>query len=137
MPTNVRFTATVDGDGIVVWNVEGQPAKHHRTRVEAAAPPERIRLSIDDQTNRGLRFDCSFPFQVWEQEGCPPAQILTNQIQVISCNPENVEIRDKNTGPERRLRYRLNVVDRNGNPVPCDPIIENGGGGSGIDAGGG
>jgi hypothetical protein len=40
-------------------------------------------------------------------------------------------IRDLNTGPERTLRYQLNVIDKDGNPHPCDPIILNGGAGPG------
>ena len=131
MSTKIELTAKPNGTN-VEWEIDGGPAKSHKTKVNKGAAPETIKFKLDDQTKLKLRFDCSFPFQVWENEGCPPACLETDQIAVVACSPDTVTIVDVNTGPERTLHYQLNVVSQEG-ACPCDPIIENGGGGTGFD----
>ena len=129
MSTKVELTAKLAG-GKVEWEIDNGPAKDHKTKVNKGAPPETIDFKLKDKSKKGLRFDCSFPFQVWEDEGCPPARLDTDQISVIACSPDQGTIVDLNTGAERTLRYQLNVVGDDG-ACPCDPIISNGGGGQG------
>jgi len=132
MATNVEFTARMEG-GEVVWDgPDGNPAKHHKLQVGRGAPPETIEFKLKDKTGLGLRFDESAPFQVWEQEGCPPPGINTDQIEVVHGAPDKVRIVNRNTGPGRTLQYQLNIVDRSGQTQPCDPIIRNDGGGPGF-----
>jgi hypothetical protein len=135
MGTKVEFTAKVQ-DGALVWEADDKPAKHHETKVDHGAKPEEIEFRIKSHKSAKdlkLRIDCSRPFQVAVDNGhCPPAGIDTDQIEVLSCDVDSVKVRDLNTGPEQTLRYQLNVVDKDGNPQHCDPIIRNGGGGPGI-----
>ena len=132
MAQEVTFTASI-ANGAVAWEVNGAPAKEHRTRIPPGSKPQKIRFIIDDNSGRSLRFDCGFPFQISEQAGCPPPEeIASNQVEVLSCQPKRLVIRDRNTGDRRDLHYQLNVVDKHGNRAPCDPIIENGGGGTGV-----
>ncbi len=134
MGQDVEFTARMDG-GNVAWDAsDGKPAKAHRIDVGASAPPERIQFKIRDKTTLKLKFDTGSPIDVWEQAGCPPSGIDTDQIEIIDCNPNKLTIRSLNTGAPRTLQYQLNVVADDGSKHPCDPIIKNGGGGSGVDA---
>ena len=134
MGKQVEFTAKLAA-GIVSWEAAGNPAKDHKTKIDKGAKPEKIELRISsDDSARGLelQIDSSRPFQVWEDDRqCPPEGIRTDQIEVLSCDLDRMTIRDLNTGPERTLRYQLNVIDKDGNPHPCDPIILNGGAGPG------
>ena len=132
MPTNVQFTARVDGQ-VVVWDDPlGKPAKSHQLRVPKGAPPEKIEFRLKDKTGLGLSFDQSDPFQAWEQAGCPPAGVNTDQIEIVQCTPDSLQIVSRNTGPARVLQYQLNVVGADSAPWPCDPIIKNEGGGPGF-----
>lgn len=132
MAKDIEFTARIE-NGAIVWDCpNGKPAKDHMTHVAKGSPPEEINFKLKDKTNLDLRFDCSFPVQVWEQNGCPPAKLDSDQIQVISCNRDGVSIVDLNTGPPRKLHYQLNVIGKDGAEHPCDPIIDNGGGGPGV-----
>lgn len=133
MGQDVEFTARLNG-GSVEWDADdGKPAKNHRVNVGAGARPERIDFKIRDQTGLQLQFDTAAPIDVWEQVGCPPSGIATDQIEVRDCNPNKLTIRSLNTGPARTLQYQLNVIAKDGSRRPCDPIIDNGGGGPGID----
>ena len=133
MGQDVEFTARMDG-GSVAWDgADGKPAKNHRLDVGQGAPAERIQFKIRDRTGLNLGFDTAAPIDVWEQAGCPPAGVNTDQIEIIDCNPNKLTIRNLNTGPERTLHYQLNVVASNGDKHPCDPIIKNGGGGRGVE----
>ena len=133
MGQDVEFTARMNG-GAVEWDADdGNPAKHHRVQVGAGARPERIAFKIKDQTGLQLQFDAASPIDIWEQAGCPPPGVATDQIQIVDSNPNKLTIRSLNTGPARTLQYQLNVVARDGSRHPCDPIIDNGGGGPGVD----
>lgn len=132
MGQDVEFTARLNG-GTVEWDTdEGKPAKSHRTDVGHGAPPETIQFRIRDRSGLKLRFDTAAPIDVWEQSGCPPTGVNTDQVEVVNCNPNKLTIRSLNTGPERTLQYQLNVVAEDGSRHPCDPIIKNGGGGPGV-----
>lgn len=132
MPTDVEFTARIES-GAVVWDgPDGNPAKAHKLHVGKGAPPQTIDFKLKDNTGLGLRFDDNDPFHVWENEGCPPAGIDTDQIQVVHCDPNKVRVVNANTGPARTLQYQLNVVAKDGTQCPCDPIMQNDGGGPGF-----
>jgi hypothetical protein len=131
MGKDVEFTARID-NGAVVWEVDGKAAKDHKTHVDKGASPEEIEFKLNDKTKLGLRFDCSRPLQLWEQQGCPPVGLDSDQIEVIACSRDKVTVLDLNTGPERSLQYQLNVVGKDGKEHHCDPIITNGGGGPGL-----
>ena len=131
MSKQVEFSARIEA-GEVVWEgPDGKPAKTHRLHVAKGEPPQVIEFTFKDKTRLGLGFDQDAPFQVWEKEGCPPAGIDTDQIEVVHCSPSKVRIVNRNTGPARSLQYQLNVVATDGKAWPCDPIIDNDGGGSG------
>ena len=129
MPNTVEFTARKEGDEVVWDDPDGNPAKHHRTHVPKGHPPHHIDFTFKDKTGLGLRFDESDPFHVWENDGCPPPGIATDQIDVVHSDPGKVRILNRNSGPQRTLRYQLNVVAKDGQRWPCDPIIDNDGGG--------
>ena len=129
MGQDVEFTAHIDGGSVAWESSDGKPAKNHRVDIAAGAPPEKIQFKIRDHTDFKLRFDTSAPIDVWEQEGCPPAGVNTDQIEVLDCNPNKLTIRSLNTGPARTLQYRPNVIGEDGGRHDCDPIIKNGGGG--------
>ena len=132
MGKDVEFTARMQS-GTVVWDSpDGKPAKDHKTHIDKGAPPETIDFKLKDKTGLGLAFDIDGPIFVWEQEGCPPTGINTDQIEVTDCTPGKLTVRDMNTGPERTMRYQLNVVASDGSQHPCDPIVSNGGGGPGF-----
>ena len=136
MARKIKFKAKWDGATVGWESTDGKPAKDHKTKIDHGADPEEIELKIlVDQSAKSLklRIDCGHPFQVWEDESCcPPAGIGTDQITVLSCDVDSVTISDSNTGQECTLRYQINVVDKEGNSHPCDPIIQNGGGGPGF-----
>jgi hypothetical protein len=132
MAKDVEFTARVEG-GTVVWDCpDGKPAKEHKTHVDKGAPPEKIDFRLKDKTGLGLAFDSVSPIHAWEQEGCPPSGLETDQIEVKDCKSGRLTIVDRNTGPERTIHYQLNVVAQDGSSHPCDPIIQNGGAGPGF-----
>jgi hypothetical protein len=132
MPREVEFIARTEG-GAVVWDdPDGNPAKQHKMRVAKGAPPQNIDFKVKDKTGLNLRIDQNDPFHVWENEGCPPPGIATDQIEVVNCAADKIRIRNSNTGPERTLQYQINVVAKDGTAWPCDPIIINDGGGPGF-----
>jgi hypothetical protein len=129
MTKHVEFTARKEG-GAVIWDgPDGKPAKDHKLHVPKGAPPLEIEFRLNDKTGLGLQFDHGGSFHVWEQGGCPPPGIDTDQIDVTHSASDKVRIVNRNTGPARTLQYLLNVVDKDGNSWPCDPIINNDGGG--------
>ena len=131
MARQIEFTARLDG-GTVVWDgPDGRPAKHHKIQVGRRAPPETFHFKLKDRTGLRLRFAAD-PFQVWENDGSPPLGIATDQIEVEPIGSDKLQVVSKNTGAERTLRYQLNVITEDGQPVPCDPIIKNEGGGPGF-----
>jgi hypothetical protein len=131
MGKDVEFVARMD-NGSVVWEDEhGNPAKDHKVHVAKGAAPLKINFKLKDKTKLGLRFDCSMPLQLWEQDGCPPAGIDSDQVQVLACDRDKVTIVDLNTGAARELHYQLNFVGSDGSKHACDPIVDNGGGGPG------
>ena len=136
MARSIEFIARLE-NGAVVWaSSDGTPAKDHKVTIGHGADPEKIKIVINaDQSARDLklRVDTGEPFQVHEDPtSCPASGIDTDQIELLASNPDHVTVRSRNTGAARMLRYQVNVVDKNGNPHPCDPIIENNGGGPGI-----
>lgn len=136
MAQSIEFIARIE-NGAVVWaSSDGTPAKNHKVTIGQGANPEKIKIVINsDESAKDLklRVDHRDPFQVHEDgTRCPPSGIHTDQIELLPGGSDHVTVRSRNTGAPRTLRYQVNVVDKNGNPHPCDPIIENNGGGPGI-----
>jgi hypothetical protein len=130
MPTSIEFTARME-DGTVVWeDPDGNPAKFHRLHVPKGHPSQIIDFTIKDETGLALRFDHTDAFHVWESEGCPPPGIDTDQVDLLSADPGKIRILNRNSGSARTLQYQLNVVGKDGKNWPCDPIIDNNGGGN-------
>ena len=128
MPNSVEFTARLDGDEVVWDGPDGNPAKSHKLHVPKGHPKHTIDFTIKDETGLGLKFADSDAFHVWEQDGCPPPGIDTDQIELVHANPNKVQVLNRNTA-DRTLHYVLNVVGKDGKKWPCDPIIKNDGGG--------
>jgi hypothetical protein len=132
MPMKVEFTARLDA-GNVTWDgPDGKPAKSHELHIGKGEPPQTIEFRLKDKTGLGLSFDEQSAFQIWEQDGCPPPGIATDQVELAQASSDTVRITNRNTGPERTLQYQLNVVGADGKKWPCDPIIRNDGGGPGF-----
>ena len=136
MAQSVDFVGNLE-NGVVVWTTsDGKPAKGHNMAIAPGEQPEKIKIVInsgESAKHLKLRVDTNNPFQVHEDpNSCPPSGIHTDQIDEVQGNPDHVTLRSLNTGDARKLRYQVNVVDKDGNPHPCDPIIENGGGGPGL-----
>jgi hypothetical protein len=130
MSLKIEFTARNQG-GAVVWDgPDGQPAKGHRIHVPKGHPEHEIEFTINDKTGLGLGFDEHNAFHVWENEGCPPPGIATDQIELVQASGDKVRILNRNSGPARTLQYQLNVIGKDGQNWPCDPIIDNDGGGN-------
>ena len=137
MAQSIEFVADLE-NGVVVWAAsDGTPAKDHKLTIGHGAKAEKIKIVISSSRNAQdlkLRVDTANPFQVHEDaNACPQSGIHTDQIELIDANPDHVTVRSLNTGAARQLRYQVNVVDKNGNAHPCDPIIENKGGGPGFE----
>ena len=135
MGQKIEFTASVQ-DGAVVWSgPDGKPAKDHKVAIAHGAPLDQIEIRIKSDKSAkdlGLCIDTSAPFQVAQDNGqCPPQGINTDQIELVGCDSDSVTISNKNSYA-CTLRYQVNVVDKDGNPCPCDPIIQNGGAGPGM-----
>lgn len=134
--TDIKFTARLEG-GVVVWDApDGKPAKDHKTKIDEGAAPEEIEIKIksdESVKDLGLKIHSVTPINVALDDGnCPANGINSTQIQLVSSDDDRVTIKDLNTGDACTLRYQVNVVDKDQNPHPCDPIIQNGGGGSGL-----
>lgn len=135
MATQVAFTARLE-NGQVVWDgPDGKPAKDHRIAIAKFAPPELIHVSIkSDQSVKplALQIDSATPLHVSIDNGaCPSAGIDTDQITLVQQGGDQLIMKNLNTGDPCTLRYQVNVVDSDGNPHPCDPILQNGGAGPG------
>lgn len=135
MGQKVEFIASVE-NGTVVWSgPDGKPAKDHKLKIGQGAPLDQIEIRIKSDKSAkdlGLCIDTRGPFQVAQDNGqCPPQGINTDQIEFVSCDSDSVTISNKNS-TACTLRYQVNVLDKDGNQCPCDPIIQNDGPGSGM-----
>ena len=128
MARKVEFEAHVHGDEVVWHSPDGRPAKDHKLHVAHGEPAHTIEFKLNDKTGLGLSFDQADPIHVWEKDGCPPAGIDTDQIEVVSAESQDLTVLNRNTGHPRTLQYQLNVVTADGKHCPCDPIIKNDGG---------
>jgi hypothetical protein len=132
MPSEIEFTARMEGADVVWDGPDGKPAKDHKFHVAKGAPPETIEFKLKDKTGLSLQFKEEDAFQAWEKQGCPPPGIDTDQIQLLDSKPDKVRVVNLNTGPQRTLQYQLNAVGKDGKEWPCDPIMQNDGGGPGL-----
>lgn len=134
----VKVRATTDDLGAVDFEVDGVKAQHSRLKLDKDSGPHAIDFELHDQTGKGLMFQTGDPIWVGENVPCPPEPgVNSGQMSVTGCVPQTLSTLNQNSGNARELRYQLNFVAADGSPLNCDPIIENGGGGSGVDGGGG
>lgn len=122
-----------DDNGEIKWTVEVKTTGHgNGSKVELPKGDGfRIIFKLVNQDHLDVRFDASDPIYVREGGGtfCP-SKLDSDQIMIDRCEAEELEIIDWNFGVARELYYQLNFVTETGGPVnPCDPIIDNGGGG--------
>ena len=136
MGQKVEFTASVENGNLVWAGPDGKPAKDHKLNIAQGAPRQEIEIKIkSDQSAKqlGLQVDTNAPLHVAQDNGqCPSNGIDTDQIKLVSCDANSVTISNENSGNPCTLRYQVNVIDKEGNQCPCDPIIQNGGAGPGM-----
>jgi hypothetical protein len=125
---DVKVTATLGAAGIE-WDIDGAKPNASCTDFKRKSGSHKVEFKFDDKTEGGLRFDCSSPIWVNENTSgsCPPPGVHTDQIEVISCDPDELTILNKNEGVARTLHYQLNFVDGAGHRIHVDPEFKNGG----------
>ena len=125
----IEVKAVANGHSID-WEVDRKKPEQARLKLDRNSGGHEITFDLDpDQAlkNRGLRFQCAAPIFVHDEVATCPNSGVDKQIDVLECSRGTLKIFDKNTGPEKLLRYQLNFVESNGGAQVCDPIIENGG----------
>jgi len=119
--------------------VFGRPAGYWGTGFGHLIPAGRHKLDFRDQPGglidfqlskgvikRGYHFDTSEPIWVGQDTGaCPPTTHCHPDIEIVSVTIDCLTVNNAKSSGHVRLRYQLNVLDRSGNRVPIDPIIEN------------
>ncbi len=126
----VEVTATESGGSISYTHVVRSHNNNGKVDLPKDSGPYKIVFSLDDDTNRGLRFDAAAPFYCdVTQGGRCPSSVNRQQIMVASCEDDKLTVVDWNYGTPMELHYQLNFTDGNGVAVKeYDPIIQNGGG---------
>lgn len=129
---DVKITASALADGTIGWDIDGKKPKDSRITLGAGSGKHQLDFRLKDDAEGGLAFNVDDPIWVGEDCPCPPPQGLnTDQIEVVDCSPGKLSVIDSNSGRARELRYQLNFISADGRPAKCDPVITNGGGGSG------
>ena len=128
MNRNIKVGAKAGSGGAIDWEIDGKKAKDSRIDFKKDDLDVVVKFKLDDDTDRGLRFDTQSPIWVHENEHgqCPPNGASDEQIEVLSCDGDTLELINKNA-KESTLRYQLNFVDQGNNAQPCDPEFKNGG----------
>lgn len=121
------------GNGKIEWALVSKTIGHGTGDKIKLDPGEGYTITFDlvNQERLDVRFDASSPIFVREGSGtfCP-TKLDSKQIMIDSCSAKQLVVIDWNFGNKRDLHYQLNFVTETGQPVdPCDPIIQNGGGG--------
>jgi hypothetical protein len=132
MPTmNLKVRAFIDDTDSIDFDIDGVKAKHARLRLGRNTGEHAIHFRVLDHSGRGLRFDTADPIWVDEDGPCPPSPgISSDQLGVTGCTADALSTTNANSGRARELRYQLNFIANDGSRASCDPIIDNGGGGS-------
>jgi len=88
-----------------------------------------MRFKLEDRTGLILVFAAD-PF--WVQEGtiCPTTEIYNQNFEVIKNDNCSIDVLNYNC-EKKDYKYSLQIVDDSTppRPYPCDPTIQNGGGG--------
>ena len=128
MSKNVKVEARAGNGGVIDWKIDGTKAKDSKIDFKKDDVDVEVKFKLEDDTNRGLRFDTRSPIWVHENEHgqCPPDGASDDQIEVLSCDDDSLKLINKNA-KESTLRYQLNFVDDGNNAQPCDPEFKNGG----------
>lgn len=129
---NVKIHAQPDPSGKPAFLVDGMNPMNAKLMFDKGVGGDDIAFNLQDDSGRGLRFDSDDPIWVDEDAPCPPTPgLTTDQLSIKDCKPAKLFVNNLNSGRSRNLRYQLNFVADDGSPHTCDPIIQNGGGGSG------
>ena len=128
MSRNVKVEAKSGSGGDIDWEIDGTKAKDSKINFKKDDVDVVVKFKLDDDTDRGLRFNQQSPIWVHENEQgqCPPIGASNEQIEVLSCDDHTLSLINKNA-KESTLRYQLNFVDEGNNAQPCDPEFKNGG----------
>ena len=114
-----------------IWRLDDcDPPKKDRIKLDFPqhAGPQDIIITLVDRSGKYLKF-AKNPLSVSEDGTCPPPDgIHSDQIRDVNREDSKLTFTDLNQGKQRTLIYKLDFVDRKGNPVaPLDPEIKNGG----------
>lgn len=126
----IEVKAGANGNS-VDWELDGKKPDESKLKLERDSGGHEITFDLDPDhvlKGRGLRFNCAYPIFVHDNVATCPSSGVDGQIEVLECSRGSLTIFDKNSGPEKMLRYQLNFVEDGGKVQVCDPIIENGGG---------
>lgn len=129
--------AFVDSADNLSWSLSERknPKKGERKDVDLpkGSGPWKFKIRLENDTGLKLSYNDARPIDVGESCGCPPPEgIHSDQICDVNLKSNDMlEFTDRNDGGPVDLRYQLNFVDGNKQPVDSlDPIIRNGGGGN-------
>ena len=123
-----------ESSGAIDWEIDGKNPKRSRIRFKARDGETKVRFKLDDDTDRGLRFDSSQPFSnqkepdsdvLNEDAPCPPDGARSDQAEVLECSDDKLTVLNKNSEP-CIVRYKLHFVDRSGEAHCVDPEFKNG-----------
>jgi hypothetical protein len=128
MHRNVKVEAKAGSEGLIDWKIDGTKAKDSKIQFKKDDLDVVVKFKFDDDTGHGLRFNRQSPIWVHENEHgqCPPKGAASEQIEVLSCDDDTLELINRNA-KESTLRYQLNFVDKGNNAQHCDPEFKNGG----------
>jgi len=128
MSKKVKVEAKAGSGGVIDWKIDGTKAKDSKIAFKKGDRDVVVTFKLDDETDRGLRFDIQSPIWVHENElgQCPPNGASDEQIEVVRCDDKTLELINKNAKAST-LRYQLNFVDDGNKAQPCDPEFKNGG----------
>ena len=110
------------------WKIDKKNAKESKIEFPKGEKDIKVKFKLTDDTAEKYKFNRNDPIWVHENynEECPPEFSTNRQIEVKDCDDNELKIVNTNEDPST-LRYQLNLLDKNNNPVVCDPEFKNGG----------
>lgn len=122
------------------WCVDDSPAPSPKKKarpimVEPASGAHDIVFELKPPRNLDWKFDSTRPISATDNVSCPPPDGL-NSKQIVDVRLDGTKqvltVTDLNDDDARLIRYKLHILNEQGNSLPiCDPAILNGGSGEG------